>query len=217
VKEPSLLGKDVAELTAVVKSGRPYQTEVIYGLLTTTLDFRCFRSLRADCANLDDVLTRDIQLNLQTYIRGLFSGAGHPLPPTSTQARLLDCVNVIASEKPEYLKVLRRAFRESHPLRKLNQFNESIRLMLSALTRKFPSSEELGADQIVPAIITHFFLAKPPYIVSNYVFVHDLCLSIQDATIQTYTMYPFSALTKMVEKLKGFDKEKYFRITIPKQ
>jgi hypothetical protein len=79
------------------------------------------------------------------------------------------------------------------------------------MKRHFPPKDELGADQYIPTIVGSFYLANPPFLVSNYVFIHDFCLSLPDTKFQSDAMHPFSALTKIVEKLKGFRRKELCR------
>jgi hypothetical protein len=211
IKDPALLSADFSRLNSGGNQSI-HIPEMIYGFLTTQFDFERFRKVRSDCVRLDESLEFLIQQNKDQFIQDLFPQRENPGKRFNTQKWLLEHMMSIQTENEELLEILRRAFLESNPLRKLSQITNGIAQVNKYLLSELPPTAELGADEYLPVMIAYFFMANPKYIVSNYVFIHDFCVSpAYGALFQNSLVQPRSVLRIIMEKLPKFQPAKLFR------
>jgi hypothetical protein len=210
-KKPALLAADFGGLTADIPESLP-QRQAIYGFLTTGFDLQRFRAIRSQLAPLDELLAAQIARDQAQLVADLFPEARTRDRPTRHDM-LLAALDRLPDQHPEALERLRSAFRESFPLRKLEEIATGIGKIKKYVQSTFPPSVVLGEDEFMPVTLAYFYMANPPDIITNFVFVHDFCsppvyCNLFEGWIEQAT----AAMSVVVGKLKEFQPSKFFRM-----
>jgi hypothetical protein len=211
VKQPLRLCSEFTELTKSISDSSSHAHSAIYGFMTATFDLQRFRGARSDCARLDELLAQQIARDQTQLLGDLFPEAGTRDRRTK-QDMLLEALHALRDQHLEHLDILRRAFRESSPLRKLEEIAFGIGNAKWYVQSTFPPSVELGEDEYLPITLGYFYIANPPNIVTNYVFLHDFCYSQgYDVIFQGWIEQAMSVLKTIVEKRPEFQPAKFFK------
>jgi hypothetical protein len=215
-KAPNHLVNEYCEVLRAAQQTTQYQSpwlpHVVFGALTSGFDFERFRKVRSDLRSLDSNLTTIIVNRTAALLPALFSDAGAPKSGAfDKRGWLLSRLQSVQSNI-ELLAIIQRACLESNPLSKMEEMNRGITLFRKFCLDGCPSTVELGADEYIPALVGYFYIANPPYLVSNLIFIQEFCCSPRlEAVFLGNTVPPVSILTVVCGNLPDFHKEKYVR------
>jgi hypothetical protein len=98
------------------------------------------------------------------------------------------------------------------PAAKVAELSRAFRRVHALCIGQFSLSEEIGEDELVPLLIGYFYIANPPYINSNLIFLHEFCCGKPYAVVfEGLVVPPVSVMDTICRNLPGFKKKKYFR------
>jgi hypothetical protein len=215
-KDPNSLVNEYCDVFRAAQQAVQYQSpwlpQVVFGGLTSGFDFERFRKVRSDLRTLDSNLTEIIVKRSASLLPGLFPARAAPSSGSFDKRGWLTGRLHAVQSNFELLGIVQRACLESNPLSKVEGINRGIRIFRKFCLEGCPSTVELGEDEYVPALIGYFYVANPPYLVSNLVFIQDFCYSPKlDAVFLGGIVPPVSILTAVCGNLPGFKRDKYMR------
>jgi hypothetical protein len=209
-KDPNQLGIDFKTALNAAPDWFPYQTpflsRIVFGLLTADFDFERFRNSRPNLRLLDDSLTSLIEKVGNDLVNGLFTSF-----PGWIVAQALQLRNEV-----QYLEIIRGASIESSPIRKVGEFGRGIQLVRAFFQSACSSSKSIGEDELLPCLVGYFYIANPPAMISNLIFIRDFCyLPEVEAFMEAELVSPISVLSVVCGNLPDFDEKKHARLSIP--
>jgi hypothetical protein len=70
----------------------------------------------------------------------------------------------------------------------------------------------VGEEEFMPVQVAYFYIANPPYMVSNFVFLHEFRLGDAcEMACQGTVVPPVSVLAAICESVPGFMRDKFLR------
>jgi hypothetical protein len=100
--------------------------------------------------------------------------------------------------------ILQRACLESNPLRKAREIIRGLMRVRALCVSQFLGSADVGEDEFMPVQIAYFYIANQPYMVSNFVFLHEVCLGHAcEMAFQGMVVPPVSVLAAICENVPG--------------
>jgi hypothetical protein len=143
----------------------PFTSDVVYGFLTEGFEFERFRRQRSDLAQFDRALGDRIGREVDQLIALAFGERSSPW--------LVERAGLLKGEVA-VLGRLRVAFVESNPIRKLGEIDRAMAAVKGMFARD-GREDGFGEDEMTPIRVAYTFVANPTCIVSNLVFMHDMC------------------------------------------
>jgi hypothetical protein len=194
VKHPALLVADFAALSRGAAADADALPVLVDGFLTSHFSFEQFRGLRPDLAVYDEqirrALTEPAGLTAQLFPRG--GGAGK-LDKNSWLRPELDDLR----ERSDLLDVVCGAALESTPLRKLAELAHGLALARAFFLGRCPPALELGADEFTPISIAYVYIANPPFLLSNLIYLGEMCYRPEFDAVVGQTIAPAAGVLVM--------------------